>query len=403
MADKQTERRAKLLARFEAQARFCKASSPLYHHLFASLGRRLLDDDEFAAWLLHASSQRASFDVPLLLLAGLHLSVLRYDPKVSKLAAYYPSVGGAKNAHAAAFAGVLADAIDALREELAHFIASSPVQTNEGARGLCWLLPLAYTGWPQVHLVELGASAGLNLVAEQRRYCLVQAGKANADIADTPDTGDSAEHTYRFGQGREEAFFVQGQGSFAAPAAPASSLRILSRRGCDLSPISLQSEQERTRLAAFVWADQTARMAMLNSGMELVAKVNSTEAPVELPACTLPEELPGFLHNLPALRAPSVLYNTYLTAYLPDKGRSLHAEIDHWARQEAQPLLWLQWEHLRSQESSPPEFGWLAWTADLWRDSQHQHWHLAWMHPHGNRVSWLPGLQAWHEFCAKNL
>ena len=68
-----------------------------------------------------------------------------------------------------------ATAILARREPLAAFIRSANVQTNETGRGLAWLLPVACLGWPAVHLVELGASAGLNLVAERRGYRLMDA------------------------------------------------------------------------------------------------------------------------------------------------------------------------------------------------------------------------------------
>src|SRR5690606_1327638 len=69
----------------------------------------------------------------------------------------------------------LRETIFARRDSLAAFIRRANVQTNETGRGLVWLLPVACLGWPAVHLVELGASAGLNLVADQRAYRLVEA------------------------------------------------------------------------------------------------------------------------------------------------------------------------------------------------------------------------------------
>lgn len=164
--------------------------------------------------------------MPLLFLAALHARVLGHHPATRALAAYYPSAGGMQDAGGPAFARALAQAVDLLRDELATFIASYPVQTNEGARGLCWLLPLAYTGWKAVHLVELGASAGLNLVAEQRCYVLV-------NIGDTSSCG-----RYLFGQGQDEAFRIQGEGCFVAPGM-GSAVQVLSRHGCDLSPVLL--------------------------------------------------------------------------------------------------------------------------------------------------------------------
>lgn len=52
------------------------------------------DTDPLARWLLSAAGERSSFDVPILLLAGLHRLVLAGSPGTAALAAYYPTVGG---------------------------------------------------------------------------------------------------------------------------------------------------------------------------------------------------------------------------------------------------------------------------------------------------------------------
>ena len=378
-----SERQAKLVARFEAQARFCTTSSPLYHQLFTILGRRLSEDDDFADWLLTASGKRASFDVPLLLLAALHRKVLDHKPETRELAAWYPSVGGTQDAGAQALTQALKNSIDALRAELATFIAGRPVQTNEAGRGLCWLLPASYTGWPQVHLVELGASAGLNLVAEEHCFVL-------CDVHE-PDGA-----RYYFGQSRGAEFEVQGEGAFARPHSAAVP-QVVSRLGCDLAPVQISSKAERLYLAAFIWADQPGRMHVLNQAVDTLLHVNTTATPIRLQACRLPDELPGFLHGLPKLAAPCILYNSYLNAYLPDKGKTLSTYIARWALPQQPPVLWVQWEHLRSKEE-PPALGWLGWTAQLWYQGRHQSWHLAWVHPHGSRVVWLPGIFAWQAY-----
>ncbi|NLZ17891.1 MAG: DUF2332 family protein [Desulfobulbaceae bacterium] len=149
-------------------------------------------------------------------------------------------------------------------------------------------------------------------------------------------------------------------------------------------------------LAAFVWADQPARMRMLLQGIKAVWRNSQTSAPVHLQTCRLPEGLPFFLQGLKKTLAPTVLYNTYLGAYLPDRGRSLQAHLAQWAQQQPGSVLWLQWEHLPGKR--PPEFGWLGWRADLWQNGEYRSWLLAWVHPHGSQVFWLPGLKGWRDF-----
>jgi hypothetical protein len=167
--------RQKLLYRFGKQAEFTADYSPLYASLFSTIANWLENEaDPVVSWLLEASNGRNSFDVPLLLAAGLHRDVLWQVPEVAELAAYYPSVGGERPSTDPHFNTSLRQAILARRLALADFIQTATVQTNETGRGLCWLLPLLYTNWTAVHLVDLGASAGLNLAAEQRSYRLIE-------------------------------------------------------------------------------------------------------------------------------------------------------------------------------------------------------------------------------------
>jgi hypothetical protein len=123
-------------------------------------------DDPLVAWLLQTGQGRSSLDVTLLLAAGLHRHILASDRAVS----------------------ALRQAILARQESLATFIRAASVQTNETARGLAWLLPLLFTPWPAVHLVDLGASAGLNLAADQRAYRLLDAadGRLLLDLGHAP-------------------------------------------------------------------------------------------------------------------------------------------------------------------------------------------------------------------------
>ena len=381
-AESDPGRREELAARFAAQARFCTNNSPLYHKIFGLAGRRSAEDEGFAGRLLAAARGRSSYDVPLLTAAALHFQVLRAAPEAADLAAYYPSVGGTADAASPAFRDALFAALDALWDEIAAFIAARPVQTNEIARGLCWTLPLAHTGLPVLHLAELGASAGLNLRADQRS-CEIAAGEVRVRIgAGAPCCEAAAD----------------------APIPPPGPLpRILSRNGCDLAPVDLTRPGEAEYLTAFVWPDQSERLRRLRAGIAAFRRVQAGPVPVRLASCRLPDELPGWLAALPRDEAPLLIFNTYIGIYLPDRGRGLAPLLDAWARQRRSPTLWLQWEHPKSAGvgEKAPEFGWLAWTADLWSNGARRRFHLAWVHPHGGRIQWLPGLAEWGRAAAR--
>jgi hypothetical protein len=181
--------------------------------------------------------------------------------------------------------------------------------------------------------------------------------------------------------------------------------RIVARRGCDLAPFSLESRNDELTLMAFVWGDQVNRLTRLQEGIAAFKQVGQSEAPVRLSQAELPDDLGLYLHRLPvdddptipAVAVPVVIYNTWMTSYLRDKGQSMGAHIDQWAAGQKRPVLWLQWEPARDG-SEPPHYGWCAWTADLWRGEERSRWHFGWVHPHGGEAQLGRGLEEWRRF-----
>jgi hypothetical protein len=186
----------------------------------------------------------------LRLFGGVHALVLRGE--APRLAAYYPSAGGtadpgpgARDAWAE-FAAVLGEH----REELRGWLHSAP-QTNEVARGavligaLCHLVADAQL---PVRLVEIGASAGLNLLADHFRV-----------DGDVGSYGDRASPV-----GLPHAWL--------GVAPPTVDIRVVARTGGDLSPIDATSAEGRERLSAYVWADQSARFERLTGAFILAGQ-----------------------------------------------------------------------------------------------------------------------------------
>lgn len=381
------QRRARLYERFCQQQRFAASTSPLTAclcGLVAEWLNRPSSEEELAQWLVEVSTSCSSVAVPMLLLAAVHEAVLSGAPAVRTLAVFFPSVGGRQAVDSDALRSVFHQAVWACRQRLAAAFRQSAVQTNETSRGLCWLLPVVYTNWPAMHLVDLGCSAGLNLVADQRRYHLCGAMPGHGEM--------------HLGAGVEESFLIPWRGDFVAPQQQAVP-RILSRLGCDRHPLALTNAANEQRLLSFVWGDQQQRLTMLRQGIAALHRVASSSAPVRLVAADLPDEVEAVFDAYlpPAHTAPVVVYNTYLTSYLPCKGRDLETQVQRWATRQAVPVLWLQWEPLR-HGAAPPALGWIAWTADVWLRGEHHRWHLAWVHPHGNGIEWLPDLIDWDEF-----
>lgn len=378
----------RLAHRFHRQRDFAAGYSPLYARLFGLVADWLAEEeseDPLIEWLVQAASQRSTFDVTLLLLAGLHQDILVGRREVAALAQYFPTVGGARSCRDEEIGSCLYQALAARQEALTVFMRTARVQTNETARGLCWLLPVCYPGWQAIHLVELGAGAGLNLAADQRHYRLVYNASGTTECID-------------LGGAVPAQFSVCSEGTFLLPQTTGCP-QIRTRIGADIAPVLLRERSDELYLSSFVWGDQPERLKQLYQGVTAIQSIRKSGVPVPLHRVDLPDQLPLFLEEqISSLTdAPVVVFNTYLTTYLHDKGDSLHHHLHTWATGRTQPVLWLQWEPVR-QGAKPPAAGWVAWTADLWNQGHHHHWQLAWTHPHGNRIQWLPDWRTWTKY-----
>lgn len=396
-----TDRLSSLIHRFRQQEQFSATYSPLYAALFGTCAEWLSGDtqDPLVKWLIQASEGRPAFDVTNLLAAALHLEILRGSQGTSALAGFYPTAVGNSAAEAVftrdsrgvklvspKFAQALREAILARRDELQRFIQTHNVQTNETGRGMAWLLPVSLAGWNGIHVVDIGASAGLNLVAEQRAFRFVDK-EGNQKLLD-------------LGCSQLTQFVTQTKGEArSALLADCRMPKILSRTGCDLHPFKLRTEADEQTLASFIWGDQVERLQRLREGIAAFHDIDQSSVPVNLHTVSLPEELPAFLEKQIAVSPePLVIYNTYIKMYLPDRGVALRTYISRWAQEQQRSVIWIQWEppNLVALDTGlEPEYGWLAWTLDHWHSGMHEQQHIGWIHPHGQQLMLLAGFQQW--------
>jgi hypothetical protein len=197
-----------------------------------------------------------------------------------------------------------------------------PVQTNEVGRCAA-LLPgfltvAAETGLP-LRLLEVGASAGLNLRWDRYRY---SAGDFAWGPADSPLTLD---------------FELRGA---ARPDAEAP-VEVASRRGCDAAPVDPTTAEGRETLIAYVWPDQKPRVERLRAALEVAAS-----APVEVDREGAADWIERRLAASSAGQA-TVVYHSIVRQYLGDAERAaFDARLENAAgRASAEaPLAWLRME-----------------------------------------------------------
>jgi hypothetical protein len=251
---------------FLNQAAQCEGRSPLY----ADLLRRYADDP-MAAEIVGPEPE---WDAPLRLLGGLHFLVL----------------GGRANWD---------DPLEQHRGFLSDFVATQGVQTNEVQRS--WvLLPLLLrvaqrTEAKTFDLVELGPSAGLNLVWD--RYC----------------------YRYEAGEwGPEEGLLrLEGEERRSIPGELLERrLTVRARVGIDRAPIDVTSEAGARLLRSFVWAGQDERMQRLDHAIEAVRA-----DPPELVRGDFVERLPEVLAEQPR-DGLTLVFQTASFGYIGDEGRA---------------------------------------------------------------------------------
>jgi len=234
----------RLSQRLRRQAAWCsELGSPLY----ASLLESAADDLELEGpvWELLAGYEEepGSAALALRLMGAVHRLVLEDD--LPDLARHYPSTGGDGDPGATwpEFRQALLERRDRVRELL-----RGGCQTNEVGRSAAMLggfLEVARRTRLPLRIIEIGASAGLNLLWDRYRY--ESAGGAWGD-----DTSA-----------------VRFTHSFEVSPPLNRTAAVVERKGCDLSPVDVTSDQGALTLRSFVWADQLARMAMLDGAIEI--------------------------------------------------------------------------------------------------------------------------------------
>jgi hypothetical protein len=246
------------LLRWQAQA-CAELGSPLYGDLLAHAADDLLADGPTADVLRGHLDDRLSSVLALRLLGGAH--ALALSGRAPRLAAFYPSAGGTADPGPgspdawAALRQVFADQADVIRTWLGH-----PPQTNEVGRAAALLGGLRHIAAERelpVRIIEVGASAGLNLRAD-KFYVPGEAGS--------------------YGDPDSPVVLADG---WQGEAPPDSNIEVVERIGGDLAPVDPTTPDGRLRLTAYIWPDQADRLSRLRGAFAIAAHV-----PAELRAET---------------------------------------------------------------------------------------------------------------------
>ncbi len=301
------ESRDGVARQLKRQAMWCAdLGSPLYASLLTSAAADV-DQEDSAVWavLEHFQNEPPTAALALRLMAAVHRLVL--DDTLPDLARQYPSTGGDGDAEAAR--PLFKKALSEHRSTIAELLASG-CQTNEVGRSAALLggfLEVAHRSRLSLRLLEIGASAGLNLLWDKYRY-------------------ESLEGAW--GDPSSPVRFVN---AFDVPPPLNRNADVVARKGCDVNPIDPTSEDGALSLRSFVWADQLVRLGLLDGAIEV-----ASEMPVQVERMGAAAFLERELAH-PAHGSATVVFHSVFMQYVEEGERRRIQEVIDQARSRSTP------------------------------------------------------------------
>lgn len=346
------------------QAQWCTTLGSPFTALLCTLVADRLDPATPLARRLDGWAGNPQDDALMLRVAG-GLHALARSGKAPDLKALYPPAPMPDPETLwAALAPLLAG------KALLPWLDSAP-QTNEVGRSAVlmagFLTIAAETALP-LGLLELGCSAGLNLVPD--RYCH----RLGQRTAGQPDS----------------CLRLEPEWEGADP--PAARLDIAWRAGVDLNPLDVANPGERNRMLAYIWPDQPQRLDRMARAMAIVA-----ENPPEIVRGDAADFVEARVR--PEQGVATTVYHSIAFQYFPAETQArIRAHMEQAGAQAtpAAPLAWLRYEMEVGPDggttSESPTLRLTLWPGkdpSRRRDSGRDDRLLARAHPHGKLVHWL--------------
>ncbi len=197
----------------------------------------------------------------------------------------------------------------------------SAPQTNESGRSSSFVAALHWLAShiiPNFELLEIGSSAGMNLLIDRFRYNLggVVSGPDDATVTIRPD--------------------------WRGTPPPATPFTIKTVRGCDLNPIDVRDDAAASRLRAYIWPEMPERFARMDAGIEMVR-----QRPVDLVQADAADWVDAQLRLPQDEGITRVLMHSIVWQYLPEAAQvRITAAMENAAitATRESPLAWIALE-----------------------------------------------------------
>ncbi|MBX3563481.1 MAG: DUF2332 domain-containing protein [Sphingomonas sp.] len=308
MSDEAANREA-----YRLQHHYCTAmGAPITARICLALADCLSRDSRTGARALDWEGEPTKAALPLRTVGGLHSLALRgvalvdvFDGTITDPEAVKAALSAALSAHD----GELYPWLD------------GPPQTNEAGRSgalMCGLIEVSRRFGQPLEILEIGSSAGLNLLIDRYRF----------DLGGTTVGPEDAPVTIR--------------PEWRGPVPPRVPVRFASVRGCDQAIVDVRDAAAAERLRAYVWADNPERQARMTGAIAMIAA-----QPVQLEEADAAEWLEARLAEPQAEGVTRVLMHSVVWQYLPAQTQAKITGMMEEAGAAAtadKPLAWVEME-----------------------------------------------------------
>jgi hypothetical protein len=345
-----------------------------YSPTYERIARAWAEDRDLLATTLELRPEGMPVSMlPISLLAVVHELALR-EPELALAARYR----GDEQDPWPAFRDLVTDRAP----EIGARLATCSIQTNEVGRSAAIIPSLAWitTQLPgrDLALVEIGPSAGLNLLAD---HFHIEYRNPDGSVLATGDPHSLVQ------------LHCELKGS-TAPPLPERPLPIVARTGIDLDPVDVRDPDATRWLEACLWPGVTDRQDRLRRAIELAR--HAPLAP-RLRAGDVLDLLDPVIEDLPPGAVP-VVFSTWALAYLTREGRQeVHDRVAAHGSGRDIVLLTAEYPHVipwvpparrpQVEEGADATLVGVAW----WRGGHEHPMPLAWTHAHGAWLDWIDG------------
>lgn len=334
---------------FRIQEHYCtRNAAPIYGRICAAIAGGLTRDSAVGRRILDWLGEPTRDALPLRFMGGLHALVLAgkdeglarlFDGTVTDPGAVIAEVNRVAVAHDAALLPWL----------------DGPPQTNEPGRSgalILGLMEVARRHGPKLEVLEIGSSAGLNLLIDRYGFDLggVRIGPGDAPVTIVPE--------------------------WRGPPPEPVAIEIVSTRGCDVQPLDATDPAVAARLLAYVWPEDPMRAERLGRAVAM-----QRERGVDLVRADAADWLEARLAEPQAQGVTRVLMHSVVWQYLPEASAARIRAAMRAAAARAtvdRPLGWVMMEPDRSLGHQLLRVR--SWPGhDDWRTIASAHAHAAWI------------------------